>query len=208
VPQSGSLRLDHELCVDWLELKAPIRTRALDEVTQLPGAHDNDVGASAVGRVRLNPGVSEGNISGLGDHVIAPVARRILKEAGAPVSVGEMPPILLGVGAVLQVKVSAIPIRRPPLVFYAIIDRPDFTQFAPHLPSEALNHGGALLVTTEQAKRVRHALADRRVSAAQQVDGLNEARNADDRIAPRRSADFAKDLRQLDRIVAGFGTAP
>ncbi len=56
-------------------------------------------------------------------------------------------------------------------------------------------------MAAEQAEREGDAIADHRVFAAQEIDGLDEARDADDGIAPRDSTHLADDAGELDRVI-------
>src|SRR5690242_20465668 len=124
--------------------------------------------------MRLDPGVAERNVSGLGDHVVAPVAGRVLEEACTPVAVGEMPPILLGDPSTVEIEMSPVPVGGPSLVLDAIIERANLRELGAELPGETLDHRRALHVPTEKAKRVRHPLGDQRIGAPQEMDRLDK----------------------------------
>ena len=72
--------------------------------------------------MRFDPRVAEGDVGSLGDHVVAPVARRILEEARAPIAVRQVPPILLGTAAAVEVEMNAVPIGRAAFVLDAIVE--------------------------------------------------------------------------------------
>src|SRR5205085_11152253 len=110
--QPSRLGPDDELGIDRLELQAAMGPCGLDHPLELRSPDDDDIGAAPVRGIRLDPGVTERDIGGLGDDVIAPVAGRVLEKACAPVTVGEVPPILLGRRTVGKLEAGAVPIGR------------------------------------------------------------------------------------------------
>ena len=165
--KTGRLGAGYEIRVDRLQLEPPVGARRLDQLLQFRGADDHDIRTSPVGRIGLDPGIAEADVGSLRHHVVAPVARGVLKEAGAPVTVRQVPPVLLARGTVVEFEMGAVPIGRPRLILDPVIERSDLVYLGPELPAEAFDHRSAFHMAAEQAERVRDPLTDNRVDAAQ-----------------------------------------
>src|SRR5690606_19564761 len=71
-----------------------------------------------------------------------------------------------------------------------------------HLPREALHKTGALHVAADQAQREHDPLAIEGILSAQQIDGLDEAGDANNSVAPRRGPYFFEHAGKLNRVIA------
>src|SRR5207245_4972034 len=84
---------------------------------------------------------------------------------------------------------------------------PNAGELAAKLPGKALDHRGAFHVPAEQAEGVGDAIPDDAVASSQEVNCLDEARDADNRVSARSRSYFFEHLRKLDRVVARLRTA-
>ena len=203
--EAGGLRVGDEVRVDRFEREAAVFDCGGDTGGDLRRADDHHVGAAAVGGIGLDPGITERDVGAFCDHVVAGIAGRVLEEAGAPVSVGEVEPVLPARGAVVEGEVRGVPIGRAVRILAAVFDGANVVAGDAQLPGEAVDELRALHVAAEQAEEVGDPFVQHRFLLAQQADRLDEAGNADDRVAAGGGANFLQHFGEIDGVVARAG---
>src|SRR5947208_808730 len=100
-----------------------------------------------------------------------------------------MPPIFPDSTTIAEDKMGCVPARWTVRVFEAILDTFDLLHGNSHLPSKAFHQPRTFHVTAKKTKGKDNPLTQHGIFITEEMDGLNKARYANDRITTGNRTD-------------------